>query len=410
MNTSKNTPAGGNQPAEPSVRRLILLGLLTRTLTDSGVQAFFPFLGIIAAGLGVSEALLGRLVALRASTGLLAPLFGVLADRHGYRRVMSLALGAAGLGYLIVAAGQSWPITAAGMVLAGLGTFAFVPNLSAYLSARLPFHRRSRGLGIVEYAWALAGILGLSLIGLLIEWTSWRLPFSLLGLAFLLAALFYRRLPSTGIERREEKKEEAGRRLVRFFDLGRNRRSTWAVLAGSFFVAIGGFTLILTFGIWLQREYQLGAGELGTVALIMGICDLTGSGLVSLIGDRLGKRRSVLLGTGLAVAGLLLLPQLNVSLPAAVAGLFLARGAFEFTIVSNQILLSEQVPSQRGKVLTLGAAATMLGSTLVGFTAVPTFDRFGIAGISLSGAAAIAVAFALFFFLARESGLEEPSI
>jgi len=34
---------------------------------------------------------------------------------------------------------------------------------------------------MIEYAWALTGILGLSLIGLLIEQTGWRTPFLLLA-------------------------------------------------------------------------------------------------------------------------------------------------------------------------------------------------------------------------------------
>ncbi|MBK9051174.1 MAG: hypothetical protein IPL78_09725 [Chloroflexi bacterium] len=42
-----------------------------------------------------------------------------------------------------------------------MGTFPFIPALQAYLSSRLPYNQRARGLGIMEYARALAGILGL---------------------------------------------------------------------------------------------------------------------------------------------------------------------------------------------------------------------------------------------------------
>ncbi len=386
----------------PSLNRLITIGVLTRVITDTGVQIFFPFLGIIAAGIGVSDVLLGRLVSLRASTGLLSPVFGILADRRGYRRVMSLGLMAAGAGYQLISASQSWPILAAGMLIAGLGTFAFVPNLSAYLSARLPFHRRSRGLGIIEYAWALAGLVGLSLMGQVIAVTSWRVPFVILGAGLGLAGLYYRRLPSTGARPAEKAAGSSG--LAPFFDLGQNRRSAWAVLGAGAFIAMAGFSIILTYGIWLQKEYQLDAAALGRVAFILGLCDITGSGLVSLYGDRLGKRRSVLIGAFLTLAGLLALPPLNLSLFWAVTGLFLARGAFEFTIVSNAVLLSEQVPAQRGKVMTLGTASTLLGSTIVGFTAVPLFETFGIRGVSFGAAAAILAAYLLIALLGRESG------
>lgn len=401
-----NKPADDEQPASvaPSVTRLVILGLITRIITDSGVQAFFPFLGIIAQGINTSEARLGQLISLRSSTGLLAPLFGILADRRGYRLVMSLGLALAGFGYLVIAASPNWPILAIGMFMAGIGTFAFAPNLSAYLSARLPFHRRSRGLGVVEYAWAFAGILGLSLMGQLIAVTSWRVPFVILGVALLVMGVVYRQLPSAREQRTALPRPDSRGRLAHFLDLGPNRRSAWAVLAAGLFIAMTGFTFILTYGIWLQKEYQLDAAGLGRAALILGICDIIGSGLVSLIGDRLGKRRSVLVGTIGTFLGLLFLPWINSSLIGAITGLFVVRGFFEFSIVSNAVLQSEQVPGQRGKILTLGTASTLLGSTLIGFTAVTLYNVYGVLGITVSAIITDVIAFALIFFFARESG------
>ena len=48
----------------------------------------------------------------------------------------------------------------------GLGIACFVPNLHAYLSARLPYSLRARGLGMVEYSWALTGIIGAVALGI----------------------------------------------------------------------------------------------------------------------------------------------------------------------------------------------------------------------------------------------------
>ena len=55
-----------------------------------------------------------------------------------------------------------WMVVA-GMMLAGLGIGIFVPNLQAYVSGKLPYTLRARGLGMIEYSWALTGII-LSLI------------------------------------------------------------------------------------------------------------------------------------------------------------------------------------------------------------------------------------------------------
>ena len=63
------------------------------------------------------------------------------------------------------------------MLLVGLGSFSFVPTLQAYLSNRLPYQQRARGLGILEYAWALSGIVGLYLVGQLLDMAGWQMPF-----------------------------------------------------------------------------------------------------------------------------------------------------------------------------------------------------------------------------------------
>ena len=82
--------------------------------------------------------------------------FGALADRRGYRDVMQIGLFLNALGYFIVGSSINVWMAAIGMMLGGLGHFVFGPTLQAYLSARLPYAQRARGLGILEYSWALA--------------------------------------------------------------------------------------------------------------------------------------------------------------------------------------------------------------------------------------------------------------
>lgn len=403
---SKEIRSTAAQPAKNSGNqfpsRLIFIAVVTRVFIDTSVQIFFPYLGFIAQGVNTSERLLSRLIGLRSFTGLLSPIFGNIADRHGYRLVMSGGLLASGVGYLIVAASSSWPVMAAGLFLAGIGTFAFGPNLSAYLSGQLPFHLRSRGLGMVEYAWALAGILGLSLIGWLIELTNWRVPFVILGVVLLIASGLYQLLPAAE-SRSQQRKKPASSSITSFFDMGHNARSTWSVMAAGFCIGIAGFSLLISHGVWLQNTFGLSAGNLGVVAFFLGLSDLLGSGLVSLIGDRLGKRRSVLIGSTLGLIGYLMLPLFETTLIMAVIGIFIARSSFEFSIVGNMILLSEQAPDRRGKALTLGASFSLLGSVLASFLAVELLNMFGILGISLFGASTFTAAIFLTRAFVRES-------
>lgn len=396
-----------------SVRRLIAVGVITRLITDTAVQFFFPFLPIIAQGLNTSSVTVGRLISLRSLMGLASPLFGVLADRRGYRFVMRLGLLGGGLGYLVVGLSQTLWQAALGMILAGLGTFAFIPTLVAYLSSRLSYNRRGLGLGILEYAWAIAGIAGLFLMGLLIEATSWREPLLLLGGGLLVASWGYSRLPTTSTNHRQtEPPASRSTTMVptrmmqvrHFLDLGKNGRSAWFSIAANGLIMFGAMSFFINYGSWLQADYGLGAAALGRVALSLGVADLVGSVLVSLASDRLGQRRSVIGGAALAGLFFLVLPLLNVALLPVLAGLLLARFGFEFAFVCNMALMSEQIPSQRGKMLTVGAAFSLMGTTFAGLVGPLLLANAGLAGMATLSGICMFLVVGLLWWGVREPG------
>ncbi len=383
-----------------SMSRLVGMGLLIRLMVDTGVQMFFPFLPLIAAGMGVSTVALGRLVSLRSSMGLFSPVFGAIADQYGYRRTMQIGLLGTAVGMLVVALSQSIWVAGAGMVLMGIGTFAFTPTLQAYMSDQLPVERRARALALTEYSWALAGIVGLFLAGLLIEQTSWRTPFFILSGSLFVAGFTLGRLPGrTNLQ--EEKRPITT--PASFLALGTNPRSTWATILSGGLIMFSGFHLFISYGKWLFAEYNQGAAELGSIALIMGVADLSGSGLVSLIGDRFYKRHLVIAGASAGMVGYLLLPAMNRGLVTAVIGLLIVRLLFEFTIVSGLVLMSEQAPAQRARALTLGAAGALLGSTIAGFTGPVAYEKFGVAGLAFPPVLALLVVLGLTYFIIQEN-------
>jgi predicted MFS family arabinose efflux permease len=193
-----------------------------------------------------------------------------------------------------------------------------------------------------------------------------------------------------------------GPRMRQFFRLGANARSAYATIIASALFFFAGMQVMIAHGAWLTAEYGLGPVRLGTVALVLGLSDLCGSGLVSLATDRLGKRRSVLLGSISALIGFMLMPFLNVGVVMAVVGIAVARFGFEFAIVSNISLLSEQVPQQRGKVMTLGAAANLTAATLAGITGPGLYTLYGVWGLSLVSALMAAISIAIVTSRVRE--------
>lgn len=365
------------------LKRLIGLGILVRFFVSTTAQIFNVFLTIFAAGLQITPIAMGRLVSLFSFVGLATPFFGAMSDRLGFRTVLRLALLLAGIGLLLIAANMSLAIVALGMALTGIGVATFVPVFHAYLSAYLPYERRARPIAVLEYSWALAGIIGLFVAGQLIEAFSWRTPFIVLGIATLCGAVAFGWLPPSGHVARAASVPHVAWwvRGRNFFNLGPGARSAWAVIAAQMVSFFAFLHILIIHGGWLEQEYGLSAAQLGTVALILGFTDWGGSILVSLIGDRIGKRRGVLLGLIGQMLGFVAMPFLNINLPLAVLSLIIPRFCFEYAIVSGIPLLSEQVPTQRGKVLSLGAAGNLVGATLAGFTGPWAYLNFGVWGL-----------------------------
>ena len=393
--------------AELSFARLIGVSMTAKLLVDIGSQIFNPFLPVIAAGLGMSVVDLGRLVGLRSAMGIFAPVSGALADRRGYRPVIRSALLMSAAGFLLLGMSSAPWMVALAMILSGLGIGAFVPNLQAFVSSRLPYSLRARGLGVIEYSWALTGILGLSLIGALIAATNWRVPFFLLaagmiGMSFVFSAMPAASRPRPMEADSNEERRNWRRQAIDLLVIPTNRRSTYAtILAGalSYFAAM---QVMIAHGAWLARDYQLDAAALGMVAFVFGWFDLTASVSVSLFTDRIGKKRSVLIGILGSLVGYLLMPFLNIGVIPAVAIIGIARMFFEFNIVSHFPLLSEQAPEQRGRVMTLGAAASLVGATAAGFTGPWLLVHAGLQALAWSAAAIVTASLLIMLFLVQE--------
>lgn len=397
--------------ADLSFAHLMGLSISARLLIDTVAQLFNPFLTIFAVGLGVDVVTLGRLLSLRLVTGIFTPVMGALADRHGYRRMMRLAILCVIAGLLLIGGSRGMVLLVLGMVVMGIGQAGFVPTLHAYLSARLPYNVRARGLGILEYSWALAGIVGLFVMGQLIAATDWRIPLFVLAVGLGGIWLLFGLLPAAHPQQHltvvpPAVSRSSLRRFTSFFDLGSHSRSAYGAIAADALLFFAGMQLMVIYGAWLNQEYGLGAAALGSVALLLGCFDLAASVSVSIFTDRLGKRRSVLIGTLGTLLGNALLPFLNLSLPIAVAGIALTRGSFEFGIVSQISLLSEQAPDQRGKVLSLGSAVVMMGGALANLTGPWLYVHYGVWGLSAASVVALVISLVLVIGVVREPGEE----
>ena len=139
------------------------------------------------------------------------------------------------------------------------------------------------------------------------------------------------------------------------------------------------------------------------MALAFGLVDLAGSFLVSVGADRIGKRRGVIIGVCGMTAGMAVLPILNRSLPLALLAIGMPRFCFEIAIVTGFSLVSEQVPAQRGKVMSLGMTVGLIGAMLAGLTGPAAYLRWGVWGLGPVSMASGLVSLLLLVLMVREA-------
>ncbi len=117
------------------------------------------------------------ILAANQATGVFAIFFGPVADRMGYRVMMLTGLCLLSTGMIAAAFFPVYAFVFAGLTLAGIGKNVFDPSLQAYVGRRVPFERRGLVIGLLEVSWAGSALMGIPLVGIMMENWGWRSPF-----------------------------------------------------------------------------------------------------------------------------------------------------------------------------------------------------------------------------------------
>jgi len=326
------------------------------------------------------------LVALNQSAGLLGPFLGPLADRWGSRAMMLVGLASLCLGMAAAAVLPLYATVLAALLLAGVGKSCFDPAIQAHIGARVPWERRGLAVGLVEFAWAGSTLAGIPLIGWLIGRFGWRSPFVLLAAlaaaAFALLALLLPRAPAA------QAAGPARIGLTQSWRLLARRRAALGALGYSVCFHMANDTLFVVYGAWLEKDFRLPLAALGSATIAIGAAELLAESLIAFFADRMGLARAAMGGVALTAAAYVLLPAVARTLPMALAALFLAFLAFEFTVVTAMGLFTEVLPDARGTMMGTLAATSGTGRMLGALTGGYVW-LWG--GLGATGAAAAAL-------------------
>jgi predicted MFS family arabinose efflux permease len=348
------------------IRTWLPIILVARTTLNISYRIIYPFLPSIARGLGISLTEAGLLVTLRQAAGLAGPFLGPVADRSNRRSVMELALLLFTLASLLVAGVGTLPAAAIAFVVYGLAKILYDPTMHAYIGDTVPYPGRGRIIGIAEMAWSAAWLIGVPASGFLIERLGWRAPWAILiGLGLFSVVLTRIGLP---LGRRPVatlgNTRPVAALIATWRDLLRQRRVVVLFLV-CLLITIASEAPFIVYGAWLETTFGLSLSTLGLASMVVGVAEAVAELGTALLTDRLGKRRSVVIGLFGLVASLLLLPLLTrLGLAAALSGVVLITLSFEFGIVSLLPLATELMPEARASLMSLAMTAFGLGRIL----------------------------------------------
>ena len=371
-----------------SLKLQIPLFIAIRTLLNTTVRMVYPFLPVFGRGLGIDLQSLSLALSLRSGAGLLGPFLASFTDHHNRKTGMLLGIGLCSAGMGLMALWPGYFTFVAALILGLTGNILLTTSMQAYLGEQTPYQRRGLVLALTELGWSASFILGVPLVGYLINRAGWRAPFPILAglgvLALLAAALL---LPA-----RQAPHNTASPGALH------NLRAVFTnplALAGLVFgisISCANELVNLIFGVWIEDSFGVKIAVLAGASLVIGLSELFGEIFSGGLADRLGKARAVAAGLLLNSLGALLLPWLGRSLVGAMFGLALFYISFEFTVVSAIPMMTEVLPAARATLMASYIASSAIGRALGDLLSPFLYRQAGgpLSGLQLIGLAAIA--------------------
>jgi predicted MFS family arabinose efflux permease len=400
---------------DPEVRRHLPLLIGGRFSSNLLVRFPAPFLGAIAGGLGTSVGVMGVALSAGEFAGLAAPAVGRVADRKGARAAMSVGLALISAGALLAAGAPGVVVFAVAMVVVQLSKVSFDAATTSWIADRVPFGRRSEVTGLVETSWAMALLAGIPVLGVVVDRFGWRWGYLVIAVLCALATLgVWRRIPR-GVEAHrgdlhpDALLDEALRgpvapsvvAAVADAPVADPGTAWWRMPARSVLtlaavaLLMGAVQLVVVVeGVWFEDAFGFSTARIGVAVLFIGIAELIGSLGSSRLTDRVGKRRSMVIGALVMMPAMAALGLVGSHAALGIVAVSVGTLGFEYALVSSS--------ATRGTMFTfmLAAGTAMRGvADVVGAT---LYDAGGIAAVGLTSAAVVAVVLGLLVVAVRE--------
>lgn len=375
--------------------------VVARLAVNGGIRVVYPFLPVIARGLGVSFEVIALLVASRSLAGLAGPVLGRVTSVRRERDAMVLGVLVVAFGCLLIAASGAMPPIAravtvtTGFAATGLARPLFELPMQTWVSANVPAAVRGRALGVTELGWALSLAVTVPLAGQLIGAAGWRSPFLLVaGLAAVGAVALATGLPADDAAMRHAGGTAVWPRVVEVPLRTRRIPTAAALCVGAALAVAAGESVLIVYGRWLTTDFGLSVAQIGVSTLVIVAAELCGEGLVVVVADRLGLCRTLFSALAASLAAYVLLGVVGSRVVLAYVTIGMLFVAFEVTIVALIAVASLTVVPGRDRGRLFGGlmAAIACGNAAGAVVAPALYARGGIAMAGGVAAAAAALA------------------
>ncbi len=352
----------------------------------------YTFLPAFARGAGISVESMSRVLSARELTSLTAPRAGRVTSRYGTGAVMGYAGLVAAGGLLMATLGA--PGLVLGFIVFGFGRTAHQVAMNAWVGDAVAYERRGRATGLIELTWGGSALIGLPMMGLLIDGVGWWAAPGVLGLlAFVLSLAVSARRSSISSPSRAERTKPT-----------MNQAAIGAMATNGAMTAAAQF-LFLGHGLWLEDTYGMDATEVGFAIITVGAVEVIATTGSSRLTDRLGKRNSMLGGTLLMTVGLAALagfssPPLGIGLLLLVVTFL----GFEFGIVSAIPLISELDPDARAEMVGRAIAVSTVVRAVITLVATAVYVEYGFSTLMTVAAGCGVIAIGLAARVMSEPG------
>lgn len=389
--TSRRSPQG----------RLVLPSLvLARFATQpSGLITGLLLIDIgLTYGISVGEA--GQMRAFSSTIALVfALLMGVLSVRYRHKTLLLtgfLFYSVSALGCFLAA---NFTVMTVVFSLSGIGMAMVRPMASALVGAHIPLEKRSNAIGWILAGGSISYLVGAPVVSYLAGLGGWKMAFLGFMLPVSLVSLL---LTFIGVPKENINPESPtrGSNYLDGFKKVLTNRSAVACLVGAS-LGMATWTATLTYSIsFFRQRFSIPTSWASLILSGFALCFTLGSLSGGYLINIFGRKRFTIISTILLGISTMLFLNLSVLWLSLVLALICCVLAGMRYSASDNLTL-EQIPEFRGAMMSIGSAASSLGSTLGAGVGGLTLISWGYGGLGLSlgsfgiAAAAIYLLFAI---------------